>query len=382
MTVISRAVSGSGGPLAADRLRANPWWRAASLFFVVAILVAPSMGLVWVLSSTTDRLAQLETPVEAVLTLPTERKTRDQRSVVVELSFSEPAYLRFPDISGIVTGVQVREGVTVVSWDPVLEVDGITTLAAHTDKPFFRSLEWGSTGLDVLQLEGLLIEAGLMEGEADDGFARSTRNAVVKLEEAIGVLQPTGRFMPGFFIWLPDPQVTLSTVEVAVGVQAPSPGEVVASSKAGVAAARLLDPDGSASSDLAPDTYELLVDGAVLGLVDDPASFGPELLEALIDRLEESPTMPPEGSGEIQSLRADIRLAAEAISTALPASAISTSASGDSLCVWARNGSEYNPILVNVIGGSLGVTDIAEPLASDLEILVNPLDVLPNVSCP
>ena len=80
--------------------------------------------------------------------------------------------------SGRITSLQVADGDTVQIGDVLFSLDGRRAVAAAGDLDFYRQLDVGSDGPDVLQLETILAEAGYPVGTVDRYYTEETRSGL------------------------------------------------------------------------------------------------------------------------------------------------------------------------------------------------------------
>lgn len=110
---------------------------------------------------------------------------------------------------GTVTSVVVEPGDTVATGDTLYVLDLQPVVVAEGATPMFRDLGQESEGPDVAQLQGLLIDLGFLESEADGVFGVSTRRAVEDWQKSLG-LDDTGVVLVGVVLFvegLPRPVV-------------------------------------------------------------------------------------------------------------------------------------------------------------------------------
>jgi len=81
-------------------------------------------------------------------------------------------------VDGKVSSIAVEDGQTIEVGDTVFALDGRAAVAVNGDFAFFRQLEVGSDGPDVLQLEEILVEAGYDITDVDTLFTEETRVAL------------------------------------------------------------------------------------------------------------------------------------------------------------------------------------------------------------
>mgnify|MGYP001281391773 CR=1 FL=1 len=87
---------------------------------------------------------------------------------------------------GKVGAVTVSDGETVEAGDLLLSVDGRQVVAVAGDFAFYRSLDVGSEGADVRQLEEVLSAAGHDVGDVDDLYTEETRAGLAAWQAAYG----------------------------------------------------------------------------------------------------------------------------------------------------------------------------------------------------
>lgn len=92
---------------------------------------------------------------------------------------------------GTVTSVEVGQGASVGAGDILYTVDLRPVVAAHGIVPAFRDLSVRDKGPDVAQVQTLLAERGLFEGEIDGVFGSGTREAVKRWQRENGI-EPDG----------------------------------------------------------------------------------------------------------------------------------------------------------------------------------------------
>ncbi len=83
-------------------------------------------------------------------------------------------------VDGRVSAVFVEDGDTVAPGDTLFSLDGRAAVAVNGDFAFFRQLDVGSDGPDVLQLETILRDAGYDVGPVDRLFTESTRAGLAR----------------------------------------------------------------------------------------------------------------------------------------------------------------------------------------------------------
>ncbi len=117
-------------------------------------------------------------PTAEILTDTVERLTlRDELTVRGELRRDEIATVNSP-FDGRVSRVDVEAGDRVEPGDVVLALDGRPAVAARGEFSFYRTLDVGSDGPDVRQLETILAAAGHDPGAVDELYTEATRAAL------------------------------------------------------------------------------------------------------------------------------------------------------------------------------------------------------------
>lgn len=164
-------------------------------------------------------------PVEA--TAPTERPTATVTRQPLSLAETFTGTLGYGEsfaLPGQAAGTLTwlpEVGAVLEPGDVLYRVDERPTLWARGTLPMYRELSLGSEGVDVEQLEQLLLDAGHLSEDAtpDDTFDATTRAAVRAWQEANG-LERTGRLDPSQLIFLPH-----DAIRVAAAPRAGSPAQ-------------------------------------------------------------------------------------------------------------------------------------------------------------
>lgn len=111
---------------------------------------------------------------------PVSRRTlSDILTVSGELRRDELQEINSP-VDGKVSEVDVVDGDEVVNGDTLFSLDGRAAVAVHGDFAFYRSLDVGSDGPDVEQLETVLADAGYSPGRVDNLYTEQTRTALAR----------------------------------------------------------------------------------------------------------------------------------------------------------------------------------------------------------
>ncbi|HIM85688.1 MAG TPA: HlyD family efflux transporter periplasmic adaptor subunit [Acidimicrobiia bacterium] len=79
---------------------------------------------------------------------------------------------------GRISELVIEDGDTIRAGDVLYALDGRRVVAVNGDFAFYRQLDVGSDGPDVLQLETILVEAGYPVGDVDRLFTEETRSGL------------------------------------------------------------------------------------------------------------------------------------------------------------------------------------------------------------
>ena len=79
---------------------------------------------------------------------------------------------------GRISELVIENGDTIRAGDVLYALDGRRVVAVNGDFAFYRQLDVGSDGPDVLQLETILVEAGYPVGDVDRLFTEETRSGL------------------------------------------------------------------------------------------------------------------------------------------------------------------------------------------------------------
>ena len=109
----------------------------------------------------------------------TRRTLSDVLAVTGVVRRDETQQINSP-VDGKVSAISVEDGDTINTGDPVFSLDGRTAYAVDGDFAFFRTLDVGSDGPDVLQLERTLAGAGYAISQVDNLFTEETRAALTQ----------------------------------------------------------------------------------------------------------------------------------------------------------------------------------------------------------
>lgn len=128
------------------------------------------------------RMTADETAQKELLIVPRAVERRDLDDVLTingEVRREETQEINLP-VDGKVSSIAVEDGDTVEEGEPLFALDGRTGVAVTGDFAFYRTLDVGSDGPDVLQLETILVAAGYPISSVDSLFTEETRNALTQ----------------------------------------------------------------------------------------------------------------------------------------------------------------------------------------------------------
>ena len=225
----SRRVPERGGRLRWGRLMS----RSQIMGAFVALALVAGLVIVW---QVTGEEESGDSPIE-ILTDSVGRQTlRDELTLNGELRRDELSTINSP-FDGRVSQVGIADGDEIAAGDVILSLDGRPAVAANGDFSFYRALDVGSDGPDVLQLERILSEAGYDPGNVDRLYTEATRaalrnwqidygygGATPEPEETIIIsLQPSNGYQVG----------DKDTKAILIGPSVPVPGDTLVASGGG-----------------------------------------------------------------------------------------------------------------------------------------------------
>lgn len=357
------------------------------------VLLLPVGLLVAVMLALPSQPEELSPVVEPVYTQPVEGTQTTTQDVIIEVSFEDPVIVRVGpggDLGDVVTArmLQVRD--PVKSGDVVAVVGSRPVVALATPEPFHRSLTRGDRGRDVAMLQDHLRSGGWLDGEADGWFGPATAAAVLAWRKDLDDPAADRVFELGQVLWLPDPIDVVAVTSYQVGAPPPATGEIALQSEPRPSNAVIQDTSGTPVASMDEDLV-LVVGDVDLGMVTGPGISGDQMqeLEELLatgelDRLELEPEEPEPESDASTGQRlfaAQLRSASPRVEVSVPGSAVVDD--DEMTCVFAAAGNDgTEPVAVTVVGGSLDtVLLLPDSGLTDLEVLVNPLDVVGDPSC-
>lgn len=145
-------------------------------------IVAGGVGVVALIGASigVGRMTADDSRQEELLIVPRQVERRDLDDVLTisgDIRREEIQRINLP-VDGKVSSIAVDDGDTVEVGDPLFALDGRTAVAVAGDFAFYRTLDVGSDGPDVLQLEGILVAAGYPISSVDSLFTEETRAAL------------------------------------------------------------------------------------------------------------------------------------------------------------------------------------------------------------
>ncbi len=188
--------------------------------------------------------------------------------------------------SGIVTGLPVAVGARFDDGEKVITIDGITRVAQVGGTPFYRDLQQGDTGDDVVRLAQLVSLS--VQGLTTDDSASYTAGlaaAVDSFETGLGRLAD-GRFHMEDALYVPDGFGTVVRIGAAVGDRV-STGSTLFTEGARVLSADIRRADGRPSEITEVNGAVILTFDATsieLGAIDVATEFDKAALTPLADK--------------------------------------------------------------------------------------------------
>jgi multidrug efflux pump subunit AcrA (membrane-fusion protein) len=149
---------------------------------VVVLLLVAGLIVGWQVTGEDDGEEQVAAPLVNRVDTQT---LRDELTISGELRRDELSTINSP-FDGRVSQLSVEDGDTINAGDVLLALDGRPAVAANGDFSFYRQLDVGSDGPDVLQLERILLESGYDPGAVDRLFTEATRSALRQWQIAYG----------------------------------------------------------------------------------------------------------------------------------------------------------------------------------------------------
>ncbi len=149
------------------------------LTIVALVLIAGAVGAFFAFRDDSGETSGSDDQAVVVVARPERRTLRDQVTVRGEIRRDELQRITSP-IDGQVSAVAVDDGDTVEPGDTIIALDGRAAVAVNGSFSFFRPLDVGSDGPDVLQLEEILSADGYEVGTVDSLFTEETRAGLAR----------------------------------------------------------------------------------------------------------------------------------------------------------------------------------------------------------
>lgn len=205
---------------AAYQSRRTLWW------WVVALVVALGLGALfgrWAFSA-----PQVDQGTDTPATVAVSEMTVG-RSLPLAVSAHWTARpFGVGAASGVLTSLDVADGESVGAGDRMYTVDLRPVVAGVGEVPAFRDLSQGMRGVDVAQVQQLLVDTGFLDGPADGVFGPATTSAVRAWQSSLGV-ERDGVVRAGDIVFATRlPAIVRTADGVTVG-QRLTPGDVVLS---------------------------------------------------------------------------------------------------------------------------------------------------------
>lgn len=202
------------------RGRGAIWW------WVLALVIAAALGVVcgrWAFAPPAVSTQALEPATVRV----EEMTVGTSVPLAVSASWNQEPF-GVGAAEGTLTSLDVTDGATVEAGQRLYTVDLRPVVAGTGTVPAFRDLSQGVTGVDVTQLQQLLVDLGFLRGGVDGKFGQATTTAVKAWQKSLGLAQD-GVVRAGDIVYTPalPTRVTLAEgVEVGDRLAA---GDVVLS---------------------------------------------------------------------------------------------------------------------------------------------------------
>ncbi|MEM7140018.1 MAG: Calx-beta domain-containing protein [Actinomycetota bacterium] len=153
------------------------------LIAIVAILALLAGGIIAWQATGDDGSEEAKDP--PLVNRVSQRTLRDELTISGELRRDELSTVNSP-FDGRVSQLEVEDGDNVSAGDVLLALDGRPAVAVNGDFSFYRQLDVGTDGPDVLQLERILFESGYDPGAVDTLYTEATRSALRQWQIAYG----------------------------------------------------------------------------------------------------------------------------------------------------------------------------------------------------
>ena len=233
----------------------------------------------------------------AALALSAEQFT-DKRTVELKIEAGSPVSVSSA-ASGRVTAVNCGPGQEWLSGSSPLSIDGQPRILLATAVPFWRDLDGGERGSDVLSLQAELGQLGYPV-ENTSRFDWQTQEALQSLYATVGVSKDIEGFRQDLFLWMPARAFSVGNCAIALGGTV-SAGQPIASEPGSIASLQV-NPvptglaEGARTVTVGGTTMTVGADGRVTS-PDDLAAAGQEPSVALAR--QSGGTLPLSGSYQL-----------------------------------------------------------------------------------
>lgn len=339
------------------------------LVLTIAVgFLAPALLLAGALVASQD-VSVLESQAQpSPLVVPvTEGTQRLAFGVKLSVTQADPALVAAP-VGGVVTSVDVAEGATLDTGDPIGSIDDQRVVALVQPVPLWRDIGPGAAGPDVARAQRLLTQLGLYEGQADGRVGGGTADAIKSFNERFG-LTPGATLRASSLAWVGDAPFDVSTLSIELGTTIAAGEPLVVGPEP--------DPLVTVAEPSAP-TVEIR-DGTPYELV---------LQDVVVDYIPGS--LHVEDGGQVRALSevmaligvdtdvaATVQLATPIPVAKVPASAVITDPVGQ-FCVFPD--ASAAPVRVTPVGGGLAEVHLPADIGLD-HVLANPRDVRDATTC-
>lgn len=356
--------------LRARRVRDLMFWVAAVAWLLAPVVV---VGLLY------QHLASRElVPKREVWAAAEPGRDVHSEAVGLALKWSEGRDIVAPAWSGIITQVAVEAGSTLASGEPVLDIDGITRIAAHMAVPLHRPLDLGARGDDVRSLLEFLRSIGATESEGEF----MSWQAWMDVRDFVGTLGGVADdeivvFDPGLLVYISDREVRIDEVQVSAGEPAPSAGSALMSVRGELESAVLVDPDVVAHVSAEDPTVVEKAQSSGMAIPEDA------MLQVGREELALVETRDAVLETDLQRLAGVVAYRAPGVTgrasvpqpsgMSVPAAAVLASMEGQCLII-RREGSRVS-VPVETVQSTDGSSVVAGDVAAGDEVLVNPVEM-------
>ena len=290
-------------------------------------------------------------------TVPTSTVFLEDERQVAAKPVVDPGVALTSDASGRVTRWECREGGVISSGTVPLVVDDGPVVALATEVPLWRDLALGADGEDVRALQAELERLGFADSSTGT-YDEATDSAVDALLGSVGASPEPGAAWTESVLWLPGPEVTLETCDVALGEHL-APGDRVATTVGSLTRLLLAPPD---ARDLVAGERSVSYAG-VTAEADPPDASGTVVIDdaAVLEAVRGGPDLAAwqDGAEFSVPLQYVLRNPVEAI--AVPPAAL-FALDGVSGCVRSGGADRQVTVLASRLGQTMIVPDDEAPL--------------------